>query len=171
MKWIVLIGVVAGMRTMTPIAVLSWFVWLNRFQEPRWGAWVGLLPVVILLTVAALAEYVVDILPQTPSRKETPLVITRFVFGVLAGVLAWRGIGEPVVGGVLMALVGVPIGIYGGYRMRMALARKFGRDWPAGLLESAMGLAVTLYGVDSLHWALIKPAVALLHGLHCGVLS
>ena len=165
MHWVILLGVVAGMRTMTPLAVLSWFTWLGLFHESRWGSWMGLLPVAIVLTLAALGEYVVDLLPQTPSRKEPALVMARLVCGVLAGALVWRGIDEPVIGGVLLALVGVPIGIYGGYRVRMAMAKKFGRDWPAGLLESAIALGMTLYAVDSLHWALIRPAEALLQSL------
>jgi uncharacterized membrane protein len=151
MQWIVVLGMVAGMRTMTPIAVLCWFTWLGLFRT------------------TALGEYVADVLPRTPSRTEPALVAGRLVCAVLAGVLGWHGIGEPVVGGVVLALIGVPIGIYGWHWVRVNAARRLGRDWPVGLAESALALGMTLYAVDSLHWALLRPAVAWLHGVSCAL--
>jgi len=65
----VLIGVVAGLRTFTAPAAISWaahFGWLQLGSTPlafmgyAWTSWI--------LTVLAVVELVVDQLPSTPSR-------------------------------------------------------------------------------------------------------
>ena len=65
-----LIGVVAGLRALTPAAAVSWAArlgWLNLEGTP-----LGFLRYTvssILFTVLALGELVNDKLPKTPSRK------------------------------------------------------------------------------------------------------
>ena len=147
MQWFLLIGFVAGMRTMTPITVLCWFAWLNLLPETGWAAWTGSIFSVIGFTISALGEYVVDVLPQTPSRLEPPLLLARVVSGAVACVLTMHVFEQPIIGGVLFGGVGALLGAYGGYQARTWLAGKVGRDLPAGIGESAVALGLVVFAM------------------------
>jgi uncharacterized membrane protein len=73
------IGVVAGLRTMTAPALVAWAAhlgWINLAGSHF--SFVGSVWAVALLSFGALAEYVVDLLPSTPSRTDAgPLAVTR----------------------------------------------------------------------------------------------
>ena len=64
LTWLIaipLLGFITGMRTMTPLAVISWFAWLNLLPvSDDWCWWVARLPVVILFTLLAAVEYILD---------------------------------------------------------------------------------------------------------------
>jgi uncharacterized membrane protein len=151
MLWYLILGISTGMRTMTATAVLCWCGWLQIMPQSGWGFWAGNIISVIVFTVLALGEYYGDTLPTTPSRKSLPLVLGRLAFATLVGALASHSLDEPLAGGVVFALAGALIGIYGGYRLRMWGAKLFGRDLPAALSESALALALALVGVWRLH--------------------
>src|ERR1700722_3225347 len=68
-----LIGVVAGLRSMTAPAVVSWAArlgWLHL--ENTWLAFLGAAITPYILSLAALGELINTKLPKTPSRK-TPV--------------------------------------------------------------------------------------------------
>lgn len=140
-----------GLRTMTAIAVLCWFAWLQLLPQAGWGSWTGHLVTVIVFTVLAVGEYIGDTLPSTPSRTDPLLVAARVSFGALVGGLAAHAIVEPVAGGVIFGVVGALIGTYGGYRVRMYWAKSLGRDLPAALGESAIALALAVLTSWQLH--------------------
>ena len=63
------LGMMVGLRTMTPIAIVCWFAWLGDLPvDGTWAAWSGKLISVILFSILALGEYVGDKLPRTPNR-------------------------------------------------------------------------------------------------------
>jgi hypothetical protein len=65
-----LIGVVAGLRAMTPPAAISWaarFGWLNFANTPI--AFLAFSATPYILSVFAIGELINDKLPKTPSRK------------------------------------------------------------------------------------------------------
>jgi uncharacterized membrane protein len=65
-----LIGVVAGLRSMTAPAAVSWAArlgWLHL--ENTWLAFLGFSATPYILSVLAIAELIADKLPKTPSRK------------------------------------------------------------------------------------------------------
>jgi uncharacterized membrane protein len=140
-----------GMRTLTAMAVLCWFAWLQLLPQAGWGFWTGYLVTAIVFTVLAVGEYVGDTLPTTPSRTDPLLVAARVGFGALVGGLAANGIVEPIAGGVMFGVVGALIGTYGGYRVRMYWAKSLGRDLPAALGESAIALTLALFTCWQLH--------------------
>src|SRR5258708_18019230 len=81
-----LIGVVAGLRALTPPAVVSWAAFLGWIDlDNRWLHWIGHPATVAVLTVLAVVELVTDQLPKTPSRKTPPQFITRIITGGFAG--------------------------------------------------------------------------------------
>jgi uncharacterized membrane protein len=135
-----LMGVVAGLRTMTAPAAVSWAAWAGRLNlGGTWLAFLGYVWAAGVLTVAALAEFVGDQLPSTPSRKVPVQFAARVFSGALSGTaMAFDG-GSPWAGAVAGG-IGAVIGTLGGAAARAKLAAAFGRDRPAALLED--GVAV-----------------------------
>jgi uncharacterized membrane protein len=65
-----LIGVIAGLWTMTVPAVVSWAAYLSRTHlEGTWLAFLGYAWTPYILSALALAELVTDQLQKSPSRK------------------------------------------------------------------------------------------------------
>jgi len=147
----VLLGITVGMRAMTAIAVLCWFAWLQLLPQTGKGAWAGYLVTAIVFSVMAVGEYIGDTLPKTPSRLEPVGLGARVVFGAIVGGLAAHGIFEPAAGGVIFGVVGALIGAYGGHWLRLAAAKKLGRDLPVALLGSAIALGTALFACWELH--------------------
>ena len=55
MLWIVVLGIATGMRTMTAMAVLCWFAWLQLLPlEGTWAFWAGNVISVCIFTLFAL---------------------------------------------------------------------------------------------------------------------
>ena len=132
-----LIGVVAGLRAMTPLAAISlaaWLGWIDLSASPL--SFVGHIITLIVLVLLAIGELVTDQLPNTPSRKVPMQFGARIVVGAIAGGLLT---GDWVVGLVLGA-IGAVIGTYVGADLRGRLAKAFGRDLPAALIEDVVAV-------------------------------
>jgi uncharacterized membrane protein len=138
------IGIVAGLRAMTAPAAVSWAAYLGwlkldesilAFMGYTWTPWV--------ITVLAVAELVTDQLPSTPSRTVPVQFGTRILSGALTGAALGIVAGWLVIGAVLGA-TGAVIGTLGGRAARAALARKFGNDRPAALLEDVVAIAAAM---------------------------
>jgi uncharacterized membrane protein len=142
---IILLGVATGMRAMTPMAVLCWAARLGYLPlEGTWAIWVTTPGCLMLFTVAALFEYLWDTWPWIPSRTSAPLLAGRLGMGALGGALLSAVTREPVAGGVLLALVGVLIGAFGGVRVRMLMVRLVPWYRTVGLAESALALGISV---------------------------
>jgi uncharacterized membrane protein len=135
-----LIGVIAGLRTMTAPAAVSWAArlgWLDL--APTSLAFVGHAFTPWLLTLLALAELVTDQLPTTPSRKEPFPFGARVVSGAFSG--AAIGVsGGSLVSGTVAGIIGAVIGTFGGHAFRARLAAAFGKDRPAAFIEDAIAI-------------------------------
>ncbi len=136
-----LLGVVAGLRAMTPLAAVSWAArwrWLNLENTPL--SFLGATATPYIATLLAIGELINDKLPGTPSRKAPPAFIARVVVGAFCGAaLTWTGAG-PIAGGVAGA-VGAVAGTLGGYEFRRRLVRATGgKDLPIALLEDAIAI-------------------------------
>ena len=135
-----LIGIVAGLRAMTAPAAVSWAGYLGVLALT--GTWLSFLTSIwalVILTVLAAAELVTDQLPSTPSRKVPIQFATRVFMGALAGAAIGAGFGLTA-GGLISGAIGAVIGTLGGAAFRAALAKAFGRDRPAALIEDAVAI-------------------------------
>jgi uncharacterized membrane protein len=155
MDMVLVLGVVTGMRCMTAIAALSWAAWLGLVPEQGWATWIAHLVVVIFFTVCALGEYYVDTLPKTPKRTELGPALARVVVGALVGALAAAAIDEPVAGGIIFGAGGAIIGTWGGFFVRMTVARIFRRDLPSALLETASAIVLAVLAIAKLHHGIV----------------
>jgi uncharacterized membrane protein len=139
-----LIGVVAGLRSATAPAAVSWGAWLGWLPlGDSWASFMGHWVAVAIFTVAALAEFVGDQLPSTPSRKVPRQFCARLVSGALAGAVLGT-VGEMLIGGLIAGMVGAAAGTLGGAEVRRRLAKALGHDLPAGLIEDAVAVVAAL---------------------------
>ncbi|MGK9052682.1 DUF4126 family protein [Neorhizobium petrolearium] len=145
-----LIGVVAGLRAMTAPAAVAWAAYLGWLDlSGSWLAFMGSVWAVGIFTILAIVELVTDQLPSTPSRK----VPQQFGARILMGALAGAAIGTPSGGwiaGLIAGIVGAVIGTYGGAAVRAGLAKSFGKDLPAALIEDAVAIVGAYLIVSSL---------------------
>jgi uncharacterized membrane protein len=135
-----LIGVVAGLRTATAPAAVSWAArlgWLNLGDS--WAAFLAAAITPYIFTAFALVEYVVDLLPGTPSRKVPTQFGARIVSGGFCGAAIGTA-GGALIFGLVAGVVGAVIGTLGGAAVRGLIAKNIGRDWPAALIEDAVAI-------------------------------
>jgi uncharacterized membrane protein len=136
-----LIGVVAGLRALTPVAAVSWAARLGRLHlENTWLAFLGYSATPYIISLLAILELVNDKLPKAPSRKAPPQFITRVVTGAFSGA-ALGAAGQALIGGLLLGAIGAVAGTLAGSVMRARLAKAFGgKDLPAALIEDAIAI-------------------------------
>ena len=144
-----LLGVVAGLRSLTAPAAVAWAAqlgWLHLENTPL--AFLGSAPAAYILTVLALGELVADKLPKTPSRKKPVPLAGRLLMGAVVG--AAIGASENVLfGGLFAGLVGAGAGTFGGAEVRGMLAKAMGRDLPAALMEDTVAVLAAILLVRS----------------------
>jgi len=140
-----LAGVVAGSRTFTALAAVSWAARLGHLDlTGSWLAFMGYVWTSWILTLLALVELVTDQLPSTPSRKTPPQFGARLVSGALSGATLGASGGSSWVVGLIAGVIGAAIGTYGGAEVRARMAKAFGRDLPAALIEDAGAIVLGL---------------------------
>ena len=135
-----LIGIVAGLRALTPPAVVGWAALLDWLHvEGTWASWIAHPIVVGLLTVLLVIELITDQLSKTPSRKTTMQFAARLIAAGFAGTVIGTGWGYEF-SALAAGVVGAFLGTIGGYEARKRLAAAFGRDLPAALLEDVVAV-------------------------------
>ena len=145
-----LIGVVAGLRSLTAPAVVAWAAhrnWLNLHNT--FLSFMGSTAAVVAFVLLAVVELVTDQLPSTPSRTKPPGLIARVILGGLSGAaVAAAGFQSMAIGGVLGAAGGVA-GAFGGYQVRTRLVRALKvPDFVIACLEDAVAIGGGLFIVS-----------------------
>ena len=139
-----LIGVVAGLRTFTAPAAISWAAhrgWLPlgdtllAFMGYAWTPWI--------LTLLALVELVLDQLPSTPSRTVPMQFGARIIMAAVSGAAIGAPAGWLIIGGIA-GIVGAVIGTLGGHAARARLAAAFRKDPPAAFIEDAVAIIAAI---------------------------
>jgi uncharacterized membrane protein len=142
-----LIGAIAGLRSLTAPAAVSWAArlgWLHL--ENTWLAFLGAAATPYILSLLALGELVNDKLPRTPSRKEPVPFIARIVMGAICGA-ALTG-ASPV--GLVIGALGAVVGTLRGYEFRSRLVTATGgKDLPIALLEDVIAIGGALLIVST----------------------
>jgi uncharacterized membrane protein len=145
-----LIGVVTGLRSMTPPAAVSWAArlgWLHLENTPL--AFLGFSATPWILSVLAIGELINDKLPKTPSRKAPVPFGARIVMGAFCGAALGAPVGA-VIGGLLAGAIGAVAGTLLGYEFRGRLVMaNGGKDLPIALIEDGIAICAAFYLVAS----------------------
>lgn len=132
----VLIGIVAGLRSMIAPTAVAY----------ARGSWLWM-----LFGFLAIAELIGDKMPRAPRRTIPPLIVLRCVSGGASAyfLAAPYGASSGMLGGVIAAACGVAgaiIGTYGGYALRVALARRLPAVL-AAIAEDILTIALALVAI------------------------
>lgn len=135
-----LIGVIAGLRTMTAPLAISLAAHFGRLDlGGSFLAFLGYRWTPLILLVLAIGEMIADQLPSTPSRKVPIQFGTRILMGAATGGAIGVATGSLWIGAVIGA-IGAIIGTLGGSAARARMAAAFGEDRPAALIEDAVAI-------------------------------
>src|SRR6476469_5296910 len=122
-----LIGVIAGLRSMTAPAFIAWGARLGWL--PLTGTTLSFLGSAVaawLFTALALGELIADKLPNTPSRTRPGPFAGRIVSGALCGAALTGTTGGSLVAGAVLGALGAVTGTLGGYTARRRLVAALG---------------------------------------------
>lgn len=137
----ILMGAVAGARSMTPLAAVSVAAWLDELPEDNGAPEFLAHPAVVAGTVAlAAGELAGDKLPSAPDRIVLPGMLARIASGAIAGA-AMAPRDKRVLGGALGAGAAIAAS-YVTFNLRMKALRRMGQV-PSGLAEDAMVIGAT----------------------------
>jgi uncharacterized membrane protein len=137
-----LIGVVAGLRSMTAPAVVAWAAhldWLDLHNTPL--SFMGSTAAVVVFTLGALGELFADKLPSAPSRTRPAGLIGRILLGGLAGAAVSASGSQSISLGAVLGAAGGIAGAFGGYEVRTRLVRALKvPDFVVAGLEDAVAI-------------------------------
>ena len=143
-----LIGVFAGLRSLTPPALIAWAVYLGWLQLTGPLALIGSIVAVVIFTLLALGELVADKLPQTPSRTAPVGLIARIVTGALPGACIAAAGGVTLLAGAGLGASGGVAGCFGGYQARKRIVQALGiRDIYIAVIEDLVAICGCLWVV------------------------
>ncbi len=141
-----LIGVLAGLRSLTPPAATAWAVYLGWQKLNGPLAWIGTLPSAIVLTLLAAGEFIADKLPKTPARTAPLGLSARIVTGALCGACIALGHEQSLPLGALLGSAGGVAGCFGGYQMRMRLVKALAvKDVYVAVVEDFVAIGGSLW--------------------------
>jgi uncharacterized membrane protein len=121
------LGLSAGLRTMTPVAAIL----LARHHMVA-----GL-----VVSVLAVCEWGLDLLPATPARTKPGPLIARVASGAFVGWLASGGSETARVAGAIVGACAALAGIFAGYNTRMWAIDQYGA-LRAALVEDLVAIAL-----------------------------
>lgn len=144
-----LIGLFAGLRSLTAPAATAWAAHLGWLKLERPLSLIGSLPSVVIFTLLAVAELVADKLPKTPNRTSFVPLTARILMGALTGACVAAGGGQSAIAGAVCGVVGSLVGTFGGYQARTRLRNALGTpDIVVALLEDLVTIAGSLWVVS-----------------------
>jgi uncharacterized membrane protein len=144
-----LIGLCAGLRSLTPPAAVAWSTYLGWLNLARPWSLIGSLPAVIILSVLAVTEFVFDKLPNTPNRTAPLGLIARTVTGGFTGACVSLGGGRSAYVGAGLGAVGGIVGCFAGYHVRAWLVKSLRQpDFNIAMLEDLIAIGGSLFIVS-----------------------
>lgn len=142
------LGVVAGMRSQLPLALLALAAAQRDGGHHHLPEILTSPKVTAFLLVNAAGEIVVDKLPIAPSRLIPGSLIVRTGVGALAGALLARGTELAPVPAAATGGLGALLGSYAGYHLRAGLVAATGIPDPlVAVLEDVTAVAIGSHAV------------------------
>jgi uncharacterized membrane protein len=144
-----LIGLFAGLRSLTPPAAVAWAVYLGWLKLARPLSLIGSLPAVIILSLLAITELMFDKLPNTPNRTAPPGLIARIVTAGFTGACVSLGGGQSALVGAGLGVIGGIVGCFGGYQVRARLVKSLRQsDFNIALVEDLIAIGGSFFIVS-----------------------
>jgi uncharacterized membrane protein len=144
------IGIVAGLRSMTAPAAVSWAAYLHRIdlRDSRL-ALLGSAAAAYMTSALALGELIADKLPFVPNRT-SPLPITfRMLSGAVCGAALCVSVNRLILAGTLLGGLGAVNGAFGGFHVRRLLVKHLKvPDMKVALAEDAFAIVAALFIVS-----------------------
>src|ERR1700737_2184979 len=141
------IGIVAGLRSMTAPAAVSWAAHLHRLdlRDSRL-ALLGSAAGAYMTSTLALGELIADKLPFVPNRT-SPLPITfRMLSGAVCGAALCVSVNRLILAGTLLGGLGGVNGAFGGFHVRRLLVKYLNvPDIKVALAEDAFAIVAALF--------------------------
>lgn len=136
------IGVIAGLRSLTAPALVSWAAHLGWLDlSGSWLAFVGSKAATVILSLLALGELVADKLPKTPKRTSLVPLLFRAITGGFSGMVLCVSAHQPLVIGTILGVLGAMVGAFAGYEIRHRLVKTFGlSDFGVALAEDIVAI-------------------------------
>ena len=136
------IGIIAGLRSMTAPALVSWavhFGWLDLSGSRL--SFLGSRAAITILSLLALGELVADKLPRTPNRTDLGPFVFRVITGGFSSAAICASAHQPVVIGTILGVLGAIAGAFGGYKIRHRLVEVFGiPDFGVAVVEDIVAI-------------------------------
>ena len=136
------IGIVAGLRSLTAPALVSWAVrlgWLDL--SGSWLSFLGSRAATIVLSLLALGELVADKLPKTPNRTSLGPLVFRVITGGFSSLAICASAHQSLLIGTILGVLGSIAGAFAGYEIRHRLVEAFGlRDFGVAVAEDIVAI-------------------------------
>lgn len=143
------IGIVAGLRSLTAPAAVSWSLylgWLSLAGSPL--AFMGSIAAVTIFSLA-LGELIADLLPKTPKRTAPLPLIARLLMGGLCGACLCASVNQPAFLGAFLGGIGGVTGAFAGYEVRKRLVSSLKiKDIFVALPEDLIAIGLALFLVS-----------------------
>ncbi len=138
-----LLGGVTGLRSLTGAAAVCWAARLGWLHfDGTWLAFAGHTPALVVFTLTAIVELIVDKLPQAPARTKPPGLGARIFFGGMCGAALALASRVSVLPAAIAGIAGTLAGAFGGYHARHALVTRMRLpDFVVALAEDAIAIA------------------------------
>lgn len=144
-----LLGVVTGLRTFVPMAVLCWFSYLGYLPvKGDWPFWTAKLSAALVFTILAACEIAADKQPWMPDRTRLGSVLAKLALGGLTGAIVANSLNGAEIEGVILGALGVLVGTYTGFLVRREIVRKGQcKDWQAAVIEDAIAIGCAIFAM------------------------
>ena len=143
------IGFAAGLRALTPPAVVAWAArlgWLNLGSSPL--AFMGSIITIVIFSLLAVIELIGDLRPSTPKRTALVPLVARILMGALCGACVCAASSQSLIIGAILGAVGAVIGAFAGYEIRRKLVAALNiKDTFIALLEDLVTIGLACFFV------------------------
>ena len=141
------IGLIAGLRSMTAPALISWAAhlkWIELQNSPL--SFLSSTAAAYILMLAAIGELIADKLPKTPKRIALPPLMARILTGGLCGASLCAAAGQSLLGGALLGGTGSLIGAFVGYEIRRRIVNNLQiKDIFVAICEDLVAIALAYF--------------------------
>jgi uncharacterized membrane protein len=144
------IGFVAGLRALTPPAVVAWAAhlgWLSLKNTPL--AFMESTIAAVVFSLLAVFELIGDVRPSTPKRTAPVPLVARILMGALCGACLCAAGNQSLIIGAILGAVGGILGAFAGYEIRRKLVAALNvKDIFIALLEDIVTIGLAYFFVS-----------------------